>query len=327
MTSISIIVPVFNSEKYLEDCIKSILSQTFRDFELILINDGSADKSGELCEYFQSQDSRVKVIHQKNQGVSAARNAGLSISNGKYIGFVDSDDTIEFDMYESLYKCALEYEADISACRFRRINENERNQSSNSGEIKVYNKDEGLSAFLKQEISGSICDKIYKHELIKNKKFEGVLYEDLLFNFFAMKDANRIVFQNDFKYNYFVRSGSASNSKFSSKHLDTILFTKKILKVVQEEFPSHLEEAKNLDFIYNLSFLNLILLSNHKSYPKEYSIVLNNLNRYSNFIKNSKIVKLKHRIAYYLFQINPFLYLFTLRIYGLMFKSDAFKRT
>ncbi len=100
MPEISVIVPVYNCEKYLEKCINSILSQTFDDLELILINDGSSDNSGKICDEFKEKDSRVKIVHQKNMGVSVARNVGLDVSEGKYIGFIDGDDYIESDMYE-----------------------------------------------------------------------------------------------------------------------------------------------------------------------------------------------------------------------------------
>ena len=102
--SISIIVPVYNVEKYLEKCIDSILNQSYQNLEIILIDDGSTDNSGSICDEYKKKDQRVQVIHQKNQGQSSARNAGLNIAKGSYIGFVDSDDWIEQNMYEKLYK-------------------------------------------------------------------------------------------------------------------------------------------------------------------------------------------------------------------------------
>ena len=103
MPEISIIVPVYNAENYLDNCIKSILNQTFEDFELILVNDGSTDKSSHICNYYKKIDSRIKLINKKNGGVSSARNKGLEVAIGKYIGFVDSDDYIHPKMYETLY--------------------------------------------------------------------------------------------------------------------------------------------------------------------------------------------------------------------------------
>lgn len=116
MPELSIIVPVYNVEKYLIKCIDSILQQTFTDFELILVNDGSTDNCGAICEEYSGKDSRVRVIHQKNHGVSAARNAALVIAQGTYVGFVDGDDWIEPDMFHKMYQAALKEKTDVVIC-------------------------------------------------------------------------------------------------------------------------------------------------------------------------------------------------------------------
>ncbi|MFR2551722.1 MAG: glycosyltransferase [Clostridioides difficile] len=116
MPKISIIVPVYNVEKYLEKCVRSILAQTFTDFELILVDDGSLDSSGAMCDQFAEQDQRVKVIHKENGGLSDARNAGIELATGEYLGFVDSDDYIADDMYELLYTNIVKEDADLSIC-------------------------------------------------------------------------------------------------------------------------------------------------------------------------------------------------------------------
>lgn len=116
MPKISIIVPVYNVEKYLEKCVRSILAQTFTDFELILVDDGSPDSSGAMCDQFAKQDERVKVIHKENGGLSDARNAGIEIATGEYLGFIDSDDYIADDMYELLYTNIVKEDADLSIC-------------------------------------------------------------------------------------------------------------------------------------------------------------------------------------------------------------------
>ena len=114
MPKISIIVPIYNVEKYLDKCVSSILNQTFTDFELLLVDDGSPDRCGEMCDEYAKKDSRVKVIHRKNGGLSAARNSGIDAACGKYIGFIDSDDYIEENMYEHLYDVITKYDADIA---------------------------------------------------------------------------------------------------------------------------------------------------------------------------------------------------------------------
>src|ERR1035437_5330472 len=115
---ISIIVPIYNIERYLSKCIDSILVQTFINFELILVNDGSTDNCGKIINEYAQKDSRIVVIHKKNGGVSSARNAGLDLAQGEYIGWVDADDYIATDMYETLYHLAIDYNADISECNY-----------------------------------------------------------------------------------------------------------------------------------------------------------------------------------------------------------------
>lgn len=117
MPKISIIVPIYNVEKYIEKCIQSILNQTFSDFELILVNDGSTDSCGEICDKYKKLDDRIIVIHKVNGGLSSARNAGIDIARGEYIGFIDSDDYIHEKMYEILYNNAITYNSDIVICK------------------------------------------------------------------------------------------------------------------------------------------------------------------------------------------------------------------
>jgi glycosyltransferase involved in cell wall biosynthesis len=116
--ALSIIVPVYNVERYLNKCLDSILNQTFKDFELILVNDGSRDKSGEICDRYEKVDKRIKVIHKDNGGLSSARNAGLNIAEGDYIAFVDSDDFIHYRMYEILINTAIKKKSDITMCKY-----------------------------------------------------------------------------------------------------------------------------------------------------------------------------------------------------------------
>ena len=118
---ISVIVPVYNCEKYLPSCLDSILNQTYTSLQIILVDDGSPDKSGIICDQYAAKDSRIQVIHQKNQGVSAARNAGLACADGDAVGFVDSDDTIDADMYETLTSLMLAHKADVAVCGYKKV--------------------------------------------------------------------------------------------------------------------------------------------------------------------------------------------------------------
>ena len=146
MPELSVIVPVYKVEKYLSKCIDSILAQTFTDFELILIDDGSPDRCGEICDEYAAKDSRIIVIHQQNKGVSAARNAGLEIAKGKYIGFVDSDDWIEPEMYQILIATANETASELVICGSKQRDESGaflRNDFPSKG---VYDREQLLKA-------------------------------------------------------------------------------------------------------------------------------------------------------------------------------------
>lgn len=208
---ISIIVPVYNVADYLPKCIESILAQTFTDFELILINDGSPDKSPQICDHYASLDSRVHVIHKKNGGVSEARNCGLDIARGKYIGFADSDDWLAPDMFELLYNLSEKHDADISICGHYVVTDDSTEPLYEyfEGEI-VYSNVEGVQKIVEDvEIQSYLWNKLFKRELFENLRFPvGKIYEDLWAMYFLFKNANKSVRVWDPKYYYLQRGGS-----------------------------------------------------------------------------------------------------------------------
>ena len=145
MNLISIIIPVYNVEKYLAKCLDSVLNQTYKNLEIILVDDGSKDNSGAICDEYAKRDNRIIVVHQKNSGVSKARNLGMSMATGDYIGFIDSDDTIEANMYEVLLKNAIESGAEISYCGLKQIQlDGKIDYSNNTLEKRVVKKEEAI---------------------------------------------------------------------------------------------------------------------------------------------------------------------------------------
>ena len=132
-TKISVIVPIYKVEKYLDRCVRSVLAQTFRDFELILVDDGSPDSCPQMCDDWAKKDSRIRVIHQNNQGLSAARNTGIRAASGEYINFIDSDDWVADTLLSDLYRLLIKYDADISVCGFEKCSSEK--QQSNSGRL------------------------------------------------------------------------------------------------------------------------------------------------------------------------------------------------
>lgn len=220
MIKISIIVPVFNTGNYLHKCLKSILSQKLTNFELILIDDGSSDNSGEICDEYAKNDNRIKVIHKKNEGVSIARNTGLSIAEGEYIGFIDSDDWIDEDMYFELYKSAKGKKSDIVMCdTITKYDDksDEQDTITQLSEDTLLCKNE-LYPKLLCEMAGSACRCIYKREVLEKNNIifppNIPFSEDRIFNILAMGCTDSICYIKKSFYNRYMRKGSAVNKYY-----------------------------------------------------------------------------------------------------------------
>lgn len=231
MKKLSIIIPVYNTGNYLHKCIKSVLSQKLSDFELILVDDGSKDNSGAICDEYAKQDNRIKVIHKENEGVSITRNRGIEIAEGEYIGFVDSDDWIEEDMYETLYNLAVSKECEIVMCdtvtKYDDKPDEEDTITRLCGENLLCKKD--IKPELLREMAGSSCRCIYKRELIQRNSVmfpQNIPFsEDRIFNILAFGYANKLYYTKTPFYNRYVRKGSAVN-KYYNDMIELILVTK-----------------------------------------------------------------------------------------------------
>jgi len=222
---LSIIVPVYNVEQYLRKCVDSILNQTFKEFELILVDDGSTDGSSRICDDYKEKNDRICVLHKENGGLSDARNYGIDHSNGEYIAFVDSDDWIDNDMYESMMKPIIDYDADIVVCGHRVVTVDGQIE-----ETVVFDKPilltgvEATIEILKDERMPSFAwNKLYKKSLFKDIRFpKGMIYEDLavVYRYFDM--AKRVYVLNKVYYNYLRRPGSLCLSQTNEKAVKRI---------------------------------------------------------------------------------------------------------
>lgn len=227
---ISIIVPVYNAEEYLDKCISSILNQTEKDIQLILVDDGSTDGSRGLCESYAEADSRVLFLHQKNAGVSAARNLGISKASGKYIGFVDSDDWIELEMFERLLTEADQSDADVVMCDATTVYSDGKTKAdtiTQLSENRVLKKSDFTPSLL-LEMAGSTCRCIYKNDRYSDKlrKYPlafpfGVKFsEDRIFNLYAFGQANKVVYIKESYYNRYMNTESAVH-RFHADYFET----------------------------------------------------------------------------------------------------------
>ena len=212
LPKISIIVPVYNMERYLHQCVDSILAQTFKDFELLLIDDGSKDSSGQICDEYAAKDARVRVIHKDNTGQADSRNVAIEMAKADLIGFVDSDDWIDPDMYEILYRTMVENDADISICGHYLSYMDHEIPSCQGGQHKVCEGSQALQMIIDdREIKSYLVDKLYKKEMITDLLPKSYYYEDYatLFKWFA--GASRVAICNSPKYHYRQRQGSTDH--------------------------------------------------------------------------------------------------------------------
>ncbi len=220
----SVIIPIYKVEKYLRRCVDSVLAQTLSDCEIILVDDGSPDNCPEICDEYALNDSRIKVIHKENGGLSSARNAGIKIATGEYIGFVDSDDYVEPNMYETLYNALQESGADMAVCEYAIVDEKGAVKSKSIVEKGVFTP---FEMFEKLDKLGGYYvaswSKLYKKTILKNNLFpEGRLHEDAFTTHRFFGESNKIVCVDKVLYNYLERPNSIMTATYSEKRLDVV---------------------------------------------------------------------------------------------------------
>lgn len=259
MPAISVIVPVYKVEKFISKCIESILNQTFRDFELILVDDGSPDNSGVICDEYAKKDSRIKVIHKKNGGLADARNVGLEASTGSFIGFVDSDDYIAEDMYEKLYTSCIMKNAEISVCGRYNVYENHATETFSLNQNQVWNSKEAISNLLVWNyIDSSACDKLFRRDLFSTLRFPIGKYNEDVFIMVKLFDrAERIVHIGESKYYYFHRNDSITTELFSEKKLDLLDASGEVYRFVIDKYPDLSKRALSYKL---LGIINVLIM-------------------------------------------------------------------
>lgn len=237
---ISIIVPVYNINEYLSTCVKSILGQSYSNFEVILVDDGSTDGSGELCDKLAKDDKRIVVIHQKNQGTGAARNSGIRKANGEYIGFVDGDDFIDSRMYEYLIHAICD--SNMILCSYRVVfseNEGDIIIDKSSETVYTYSSEEMLRMLLHREITDTVWKGLYKRDLCYNILFpEGKKYEDAFWLYKAIAYAKNIKYLKIPLYSYQQRETSLIHQKLDRTTFDYLEAKKVRNDYLQECFPT-----------------------------------------------------------------------------------------
>lgn len=242
---VSVIVPIYNVEKYLKRCIDSILNQTYKNLEIILVDDGSPDKCPQICDEYAKEDDRIIVIHNKNGGVSSARNAGLDIARGKYIGFVDPDDYINYDMYSAMVNEMDNFACDAVICGFCQVSEKEnkiiRKESLQSKVLRVEECFKELFSFSGLAIKPVVWNKLFKRDIISDLRFcEYIeISEDLLFCVEYLLRCDKIALQRGGFYNNVLRFGSATRKGAKAKSIvKTVMVDELVYRKIKFKYAS-----------------------------------------------------------------------------------------
>ena len=313
---ISIIIPVYNVEKYLCKCIDSVLGQTYKELEIILVDDGSTDNSGVICDEYEKKDDRIKVIHKKNGGLSDARNCGLDNAIGEYIAFLDSDDWVDFKYIEILYENLRNYNADISICNFRRVHD-EKELLNNHNNIILYNNIEALQQIYTNKSVQAIVawNKLYKKSIFKKNRFpKGKIHEDEYLIPILLYSTKRVVYTDKELVYYRQTPNSIMNSKFKLKNLDYLYALRERNKFFKENNLSELyQKGINSEVEKIIESYFYVQESDIKN-KKE---VMQQIYKYFIYIEKSINIKLESNIKRKakLFKCSPLIYRILLPIF------------
>jgi len=243
---ITIIVPMYNIEQYIEKCVCSLKNQTYKEIEILLINDGSEDGTQVISEKYVKSDSRIRLINLEHKGTSICRNIGIKEAKGEYIAFVDGDDTVSDDYIEFLYRCIQNSEADISVCKFRYVYKDEDvDFKDKKTAIQVYSGLEALGMLLYQQyFISSPCAKLCKKSLYSDILFpEGMLAEDVATIYKLFAKADKVCYCNAQKYYYYQRAGSSVNKDYDLRNKDYLFHCNKIVEYVLKSHENYYTAA------------------------------------------------------------------------------------
>lgn len=307
---LSIIVPVFNVEKYVRRSIDSILNQTFTDFDLILIDDGSADSSGNICDEYAVSDSRVRVIHQKHAGVSDARNKGIDASRAEIIGFVDSDDAICTNMFEEMIHCMDSNSSDIVCVDSYTVRHGVNFFGGSAYENdKLLSHEEAVNGILEGTIDNAVWNKIYKREIIGGIRFPvGRVYEDVATVYKFIDQAEKVNYICKPFYYYYKRKGSITRSSFNSKgRYDCFCGYKERAEFAEQKQLNCVERCEVIALQTALSALTAFYAMNESTFSEKYLDVTNYIKAHSSSRFVSRL-KAKHQFLLYCFKYCPSVY-------------------
>ena len=317
---ISIIVPIYNSENYIKKCLDSILAQTYSNLEVILIDDGSTDNSYNICKDYQKKDNRIVLLQQKNAGVSRARNHGLEVAKGEYIGFVDSDDYIEPEMYEILLNSIIESNSKIAICNYYYENEDSKEIKNFQSESRFFSRDYFTENMFNDFcINGFLCNKLYYRGLLFNKNHtiyldENIkILEDNLFNYYIydLNEKFDCVYINKKCYHYVQYINSACNKKINNIKLQYFFVREKQIEILNKNKKGI--DALKADYVIN--YVKTIIKYNYLGMEKDSQIqrIGEQTKKFKKQIRINNLSK-RTKIKYIISVYFPFLYWFYILI-------------
>lgn len=318
MDKVSIIVPVYNAQAYLEDCITSLLNQTYKNIEIILINDGSTDDSLNICKNWANKDERIKLVSKENGGVSSARNAGLDNVTGRYLSFVDPDDYVSSNYIETLYKDLTSNDAQISIIGHETVNGQARyiDKCDFSQNISILSPKEAILMMSSYKYFGvALWDKMFDIKLWKDVRFPDVKIGEDWFVIYDIFDSARKIVYNT-AVCYFYRKTTNSLSKNKKISLDCVLASKHALDLVSEKYPDIKNKCYTIYVNENLSVYNKILMSGKKDSENK-KVVLENAINSRKYIDYS-ILSAKKKIQFFLFYNLRAIYNLLLKVFVLI---------
>lgn len=317
---ISVVVPAYNIEKYISDCLISIQNQTYKNIEVIVINDGSTDGTLDVIKNTIQDDDRFIIIDQKNTGVSVARKNGIEKSTGEYIGFIDGDDTIEPNMFQRLIYNALKYNADISHCGHIVVYPNKKIPFYGTGKLTEQDNFTGLKDLLDGAfIEPGLCNKLFNRKLFKNINYDELKdiknNEDLLLNFYLFSESQKSVHEDFCPYHYIQRAGSASNSQINEHQLFDPL---KVISIIAEKVSDNRELFKIAYSRKIRQYIRIITaeIKNNPELKNKCKITHREFIKMLKQILTSDFCSIKLKIMSVWVALSPFTYMFVHKLHN-----------
>ena len=295
---ISVIVPVYKVEKYLPKCIDSIIAQTYPNLEIILVDDGSPDSCGSICDDYASRYENIRVIHKENGGLSDARNCGIAAARGEYVGLVDSDDYVDTDMYETLYRLVSDNGADIAMCGLYDVYEGKPAVQVDSIDVSCVDRTVAMKMVLEAKVvSVTAVNKLYKKSMFDQVKYPvGRTAEDAFVILHLLEQADKVAITNERKYHYFHRENSITTRRYSQRDFDAIRAYEHNYEFITRKFPQLERTARMRLYWANFYVLDKMMLSENAT-KDDYMPLVRYLRSGASFILSDDCFLISRKIA------------------------------